>query len=248
VCSPTTGHNHIDIKALEARGVELLSLRGEREFLESIRATPEHTFGLILALLRRYGKAFSETAVGAWDRDTCRGEELCGMSVGIIGLGRVGYRVASYCQAFGANVCWYDTADVPSQPEWEKVHDIGSVIDLCRIVVLCASHEAGQDPIIGEAEIDALQGRYFINTARGELIDEPKLLSAIRNNRFAGVAIDVIANENGSNRLAEWRELMSGRNVLLTPHIAGATVESMKKTEMFIAQKLIDAMKQGEIR
>lgn len=247
LCSPTTGLNHIDLRALQSRGIKLLSLRGEREFLETIRATPEHTFGLILALLRKYGNAFSQTAGGGWNRDSCRGEELLGNSVGIIGLGRVGYRVASYCEAFGANVCWYDSADVLSHPSWEKVRDIGSVIYRSRIVVMSADHKAGQAPLIGEVEIKALRGKYFVNTARGELIDEPKFLSAIKSNDFAGVAVDVITNENGDNRLAEWQSLLQGRNVLLTPHIGGATVNSMERTEMFIAQKLIGAMKRGEI-
>lgn len=247
LCSPTTGYNHIDIDALEVRGIKLLSLRGEREFLETISATSEHTFGLIMALLRRYGKAFSEIKAGVWDRDACRGEEIQDNSVGIIGLGRVGYRVASYCEAFGANVYWYDPADVPSQPGWKRVHDLSSLIDLSRIVVLCASHNAGQNPLIGESEIKSLQGKYFVNTARGELVDEPRLLSAIRNNVFAGVAIDVVANENGDNFLAQWRKLLHSRNVLVTPHIAGATKNSMEKTEMFIAQKFLTVIKEGEM-
>jgi D-3-phosphoglycerate dehydrogenase len=88
LCSPTTGHNHIDAAALADRGVRLFSLRGERSFLETIRATPEHTLGLILALLRRYRRAFDDVAAGRWDRDACRGDELYGNRVGIIGLGR----------------------------------------------------------------------------------------------------------------------------------------------------------------
>ena len=83
-----------------------------------------------------------------------------------------------------------------------------------------------------------MEGRYLINTARGELVDEGALLAAVRSNRLAGVAIDVIADENGENRLAEWRTLLPGRNLIVTPHIAGATFDSMKRTELFIAEKL----------
>ena len=92
-----------------------------------------------------------------------------------------------------------------------------------------------------------MKGKYFINTARGELVDEQCLLLAIRNNSFAGVAVDVVANENCDNSLDEWRKLLPSRNILLTPHIAGATLESMKRTEMFIAEKLISAVNLGEI-
>lgn len=238
LCSPTTGHNHIDEAALSARGVRLLSLRGERAFLETIRATPEHTFGLVIALLRRYRRAFDDVAAGKWDRDACRGDELCGNRVGIVGLGRVGYRLASYFSAFGANITWCDPADVPSLPEWQRSPDIHGLIKTSRIVVLCASYRAGQPPVIGRNEVDAMEGRYFINTARGELVDEGALLAAVRSNRLAGVAIDVIADENGENRLAEWRALLPGRNLIVTPHIAGATFDSMARTERFITDKL----------
>lgn len=241
LCSPTTGHNHIDEAVLAARGVRLISLRGERTFLETIRATPEHTFGLILALLRRYRRAFDDVAAGRWDRDACRGDELYGNRVGIVGLGRVGSRLAAYFNAFGAHVTWCDPADVPSMPEWQRSPDIHRLIETSRIVVLCASYRAGQPPIIGEDEVDALDGRYFINTARGELVDEAALLAAVRSNRLAGVAADVIADENGNNRLSEWRALLPGRNLIVTPHIAGATFDSMARTELFIAEKLLAA-------
>ncbi len=247
LCCPTTGHNHIDEAALSARGVRLLSLRGEREFLETIRATPEHTFGLVLALLRRYRRAFDDVAVGRWDRDACRGDELYGNRVGIVGLGRVGSRLAAYFNAFGAHVTWVDPADVPSMPEWQRSPDIHRLIETSRIVVLCASYRAGQPPIIGKDEVDALEGRYFINTARGELVDEAALLAAVSSNRLAGVATDVIADENGNNRLSEWRALSPSRNLIVTPHIAGATFDSMKRTESFIADKLIVAEKEGKV-
>ncbi len=245
LCSPTTGHNHIDAAALVVRGIQLLSLRGERTFLETIRATPEHTLGLILALLRRHRQALDDIAAGRWDRDACRGEELFGNKVGIVGLGRVGYRLASYLSAFGADVVWCDPADVPSMPEWQRFPSILNLIESSRIVVLCASYHSNKKAIVGKNEIAAMAGRYFVNTARGELVDEEALLAAARSNRLRGIAIDVIANENGDNRLDEWRALLPGRNLILTPHIAGATFDSMSRTECFIADKLITATKEG---
>ncbi len=239
LCSPTTGHNHIDEKALVARGVQLLSLRGHREFLETIRATPEHTFGLVIALLRRYRRAFDKCTVRKWDRDACRGEELYGSRVGIIGLGRVGYRLATYFSAFGAQVSFFDTHDVPSLPDWKRSPDLHSLIKTSRIILLCASCRAGDPKIIGRDEVDAMEGRYFINTARGELVDEDALMTAVRFDRLAGVAIDVIANENGENHLAEWCTLFPGKNLIVTPHVAGATVEAMARTERFITDKLL---------
>lgn len=247
LCSPTTGHTHLDEVALRVRRVKILSLRGERAFLETIRPTPEHTFGLIIALLRRYREVFVDTLAEGWDRDRFRGEALFGNHVGMIGLGRVGYRVASYCEAFGAKVYWYDPADVPAEPAWKRMSDISKLIDASRIVVMSASFKLGQPPLVGRAEIELLSGRYLINTARGELVDEPALLSAIRDGRLAGVATDVISDENGVNRLAEWRALADGRNLILTPHIGGATVDAMARTERFIVDKLAAEIARREI-
>jgi D-3-phosphoglycerate dehydrogenase len=117
--------------------------------------------------------------------------------------------------------------------------NVMELIDASRIVVVCASFRVGQLPVLGPAEIERLTGRYLINTARGELVDEPALLAAIRDNRLAGVATDVVADEYGPNRLPEWRTLAAGRNVILTPHIGGATRDAMARTECFIADKLV---------
>lgn len=242
LCSPTTGHNHINEGALLERGIQLLSLRGEREFLETVRATPEHTFGLCIALLRRYRSAIDSVSCGEWDRNTCIGEELFGSQVGIIGLGRVGYRLATYFTAFGAHVNWYDPADVPFLSEWNRAQDVLDLIKKSRIIVLCANYHPGQKPIIGIDEINSMKGCFFVNTARGELVDEGSLLAALSLDLFAGVAIDVITNETSENRLSAWRGLLAGRNLILTPHIAGATSTSMRRTENFVVEKLARAV------
>lgn len=239
LCSPTTGHNHIDEAALERRKVKLISLRGERKFLETIRATPEHTFGLILALLRHYKLAMTHVDNGEWDRDKLRGEELFGQSVGIIGLGRVGYRVASYCEAFGAKIVYCDSKSVLAKSSWQDLKTIDAVIAASRIVVLCASYRNGMKPILGESEVALLKGRYFVNTARGELVDERALFHIIEKEQILGVATDVIARETGANQLQRWRIRAGAHaNVIVTPHIAGATVTSMARTEQFIAGRL----------
>jgi D-3-phosphoglycerate dehydrogenase len=239
LCSPTTGHNHIDLNAMEKRGVELVSLRGEQSFLAGIRATPEHTFGLMLSLLRNYHEAFLRKGHEVWDRDRYRGYELFGNSVGIIGLGRVGRIVADYCRAFGARVLYYDPCQEVAANEFNRMESIKELIDASRIIVLSASYEPKKGAIIDRALISRMEGRYFVNTARGELVDEPAMLAAIGSDFFAGVATDVVADENKNNRLREWIEVAEGRNVIITPHIAGATFTSMQNTEEFIVDKLL---------
>lgn len=238
LCSPTTGHAHLDEHALAARGIRIVSLRCEQAFLETIRATPEHTFGLILALLRRYRGAFSHVDAGGWNRDLFRGEELYGQRVGIVGLGRVGFRVASYCEAFGARVSYFDTKEVKADAGWQRMPGVQQLIEASRIVILCASYINGAAPILGRAEIAAMRGRYLVNTARGELVDEEALLKAIESDALEGVAIDVLSHETGAHQLQRWNAAAAKRNIIVTPHIGGATFTAMAKTENFIVGKL----------
>ena len=239
ICSATTGHTHLDENILASRNVKIISLRGEQVFLETVRSTPEHTIGLVLALLRNYRGAFSHVSAGGWNRDLFRGEELYGQRVGIVGLGRVGFRVASYCDAFGAHVSFFDTQDVKASEAWLRLSSIKQLIKSSRIIILCASHANEKKPVFGASEIALLHGRYLINTARGELIDENALLVAIEEGQLAGLATDVISNETGVNQLERWNAAATGHNVIITPHIAGATFSAMARTEQFIVDKLV---------
>lgn len=246
LCSPTTGHVHMDERELAARGIRIVSLRGEQSFLETIRATPEHTFGLTLALLRRYRGAFSHVDAGGWDRDLFRGEELYGQKVGIVGLGRVGFRVASYCEAFGAHISYVDTKEVKAGQGWERLPGVRQLIEANRIIILCASYTNGASPVLGRGEIAAMRGRYLVNTARGELVDEEALLEAIEADALEGVATDVLSHETGAHRLPRWNAAAASRNIIVTPHIGGATFTAMAKTENFIVSKLAQVLEATE--
>ena len=237
VCSPATGLTHIDLDALASRRIRLLSLKGETAFLDRIRATPEHALGLTIALLRHYRTAFLDETNAQWDRDRCRGEELHNTRVGLIGFGRVGRRVATYLVALGAQVEWFDPA-VTSAEIGNRHGSIESLIAASRIVILAASYQPGASFILHRDHIASLRGKYFINIARGELVDEEALLEAIEDGCLAGCAVDVISNELGLNRRDRWLAATRNRNVIVTPHIGGATFTSMQSTEEFLAEKL----------
>lgn len=241
LCSPTTGWNHLDTDELALRDICLLSLRGERAFLDTVRATPEHIVGLTLALLRRYKDAFLGETNGAWDRDRYRGRELYASRVGLVGFGRIGSRLAGYFRAFGAHVSFYDPEPAVAAASGAKREPtLERLIARSDIVIVCAAHTAANTGMIGKRQLDAMAGKYLINAARGELIDEADLLAKLEKGHFAGVALDVIADETGANRLERLLALTRGNNLIVTPHIGGATVESMEKTETFLAGKLAE--------
>lgn len=239
ICSPTTGLNHIDSDYCKSKGIDVISLKGEVSFLEKIVATPEHTFGLILALLRNYKAAF-DCNTKKWNRDTLRGHEISNKKIGIIGFGRVGRKLFEYLECFGAITYAYDKNEIPITKNLIVCKSMEELLKLSEVIVLCANYAGEQ--IVNSNSLAAMKDKYFINTARGELVDEISLIELLNVNHFAGVALDVITNEASNNNMKIIQSIKHP-NLIITPHIAGATFQSMEKTEVFIYNKLIREQK-----
>jgi D-3-phosphoglycerate dehydrogenase / 2-oxoglutarate reductase len=237
ILSATTGLNHIDLVEAERRGIEAISLRGETEFLRDVHATAEHTVALILAMLRRLPAAALSAVLGSWDRERFRGEELYGKTVGIVGYGRLGRMVAPLLHAFGARVVANDRkstspAAMPlDQLLWEA-----------DIVSLHASFDESLRGFFGEKQFSRMRPQsWFVNTSRGELVDERALIEALRSGHLSGAALDVVSGENDAD-LSRHPLVLYARdhpNLILTPHIGGCTTESLEKAEVFLAEKFV---------
>ncbi len=242
ICTPTTGLNHLNLDEIAKKNITVISLKGEQNFLKQIRATPENAFGLTLSLIRNYKEAFLNENNKKWDRDKYRGYELYENKVGIIGLGRVGKILAKYFKCFGSKVYFYDiNKSIKSFQGCVRLKSIEEVINNTNIVLLCADYNKKNKQFFSKKYIDLLKDKYFINISRGELVEEDYLIEKIEKNHFKGVALDVISNEtNKNNRMNDFIRLTKNRNFILTPHISGATFDSMGKTEEFIARKLVD--------
>jgi D-3-phosphoglycerate dehydrogenase / 2-oxoglutarate reductase len=242
IVTATTGLNHIDLAEAMRRDIGVLSLRGEVDFLRDVRGTAEHTLALILALLRHLLGARQHVQSGGWDRNLFKGTELYKKTIGVVGYGRVGRIVARYLKAFDARVLISD----PNVDPKSVRRDIAlmSLVKLLRQADLVTLHVDLSEKTRGFFGIDQFRamkrGASFINTSRGELVDENALLCALRSKRLSGAALDVLSNEN-SHSLKENALVAYARqhnNLIITPHIGGCTVESMKKTEYFLAKKL----------
>lgn len=242
IVTAATGVDHIDVEYARSKGIAVLSLRGEYEFLESVSASAEHSWALLLALLRRIPQAFASVRRGDWNRDLFRGHDLCDKRLGIVGLGRVGRKVASYGQAFAMRVAAYD----PEPLRWpEGVERCDSLAKLCQGRDVLSVHVPLTDEttrLVGRESLQRLApGAVLINTSRGEVLDEEALLESLVSGQLAGAAVDVVCGEGDSKLLSESALLAYARsheNLLVTPHIGGATFESMAKTEIFMAEKV----------
>lgn len=243
VVTATTGLNHIDLEEAYRRGISVLSLRGEREFLDGIYATAEHTWALVLSLCRHLPAAHAEVMNNSWERDLFKGTELHGKCIGIVGFGRIGTKVARYGVGFGMRVLVYDPKFPQGVSEIAEHVCLNRLLSEADIVSLHVNHDESTHELIGEKELRAMKpGAVLVNTARGEIISEDALLSCLSDRQIGGAALDVLTGENdgwtSSKRLIEYAR--SHSNVLITPHIGGCTEESMKKTEIFMAKKLIE--------
>ena len=247
IVSATTGLDHIDTVFAEKKGIAVLSLRGETEFLRSIPATAEHTWALLLALVRNLPGAFQSVLAGEWERDRFKGHDLAGKRLGILGLGRIGEKVARYGLTFGMRVFAHD----PYRSGWvDGVERTASLPDLLHQSDVLSIHVPLNEQtvrLVGAAELSCLPaGAVLVNTSRGPVLDEPALLAALESGRLAGAALDVLVGERENlSRSPLLAYARTHPNLILTPHIGGATYESMATTEIFMARKL-QAFLEGE--
>ena len=245
--SATTGLDHIDLEAAADGGVEVLSLKGETEFLEEMSATAELAWGLLLAVSRHIPDASQSVKEGGWDRDSFRGNELRGKRLGILGIGRLGRMVAEYGRTFGMSVAAYD----PYASDWPTGVELRSAAeDLMEDAQVLSIHVPLNDETRGRIDGDMLarmpEGAVLINTARGAVVDEAALLAALDSGHLAGAGLDVVADEfSGGTSQALLAYARDHGNLIITPHMGGATVESMEKAEVIMAQKLARFLESG---
>jgi D-3-phosphoglycerate dehydrogenase len=246
LCSPTTGLNHININN---NNIRVISLQGENEFLKEISATSEHIFGLVLSLLRNYKSIFNSNEHLEWNRDQHIGHEINGNQIGIIGMGRIGKLLAKYFNTFGATINYYDINENLTFDEQnynfmiKKKDSIEAVINSSNIVILSVNYNSNNESLINKKHFELLKDKFFINASRGEVINELDLLQFLEGNHFKGVALDVISNETYKNNgLNRFLMLAKNKNFIITPHIGGLTYRSLKLTETFIFNKLIEVL------
>ena len=245
IVTPVTGLDHIDIELCNEKGIQVISLNGETEFLKNVRATAELTVALTLALYRNIIPAAESVLKGEWKRDLFRGHELYGKTAGIIGVGRLGKIVAGYFKAFGMNLIGYDIADEYDVERMKKADSIEELLEKSDIVSLHVNYNEETKHLISENEFSYFKNdSILINTSRGGVIDEKALLAALEKNKIMGAALDVVQDEfnfSEDNLLVEYAN--RNNNLLIIPHIGGNTYESFEKTERFLAEKLIDRLK-----
>lgn len=248
--SNTTGHPHIDVDYARHKGVAVVTLKYEREFLDTITPTAELTWGLLIALTRQLLPAVDSTRQGHWNRRPFPGRRMLSrMSIGIVGLGRLGYKVAQYALKFGMEVSYYDPYRASGYPGLRRRASLEELVADVDVVSVHVPHEKETEGMFDDAVFSAFrQGAYFINTARGELVDHAAFLRALQSGRLAGAAVDVFEDEfapDFSARFTDhplWRYAQEHDNLILTPHIGGSTLDAWADTEWHTIQRILEVL------
>lgn len=234
------GFDNIDVKAATERGIVVTNTPSD-EVNESVA---EFTWSLILALSRRVVEADEFARKGAykgWEPDIFLGRDVYGKTLGIIGLGRIGTMVARRAKGFNMKVV-YTKKDRDRDREKElsiEYRELSILLEESDYVTLHVPLTPETTHLINKETLSKMKPTaYLINTSRGQVVDEHALADALRAGRLAGAALDVHENEPSMNP-----ELMQMENVILTPHIASATVEVREKMTEQAVDSIIKVLK-----
>jgi len=214
-----TGGNtpHLDLEAATRRGIVVCTSPGSGE------STAELTFALMLAVMRRLPQEHQAMRAGRWQ--TGQGVGLYGKTLGIIGLGRIGSRVAHMAQAFGMRVLatGFTLTVERAMAHGVRMAALEDLLARSDVVSIHLRLSERSDKLIGRQELRLMKPTaYLINTARGPIVDEAALIEALRHRRIAGAGLDVFAQEP----IEPSNPLLQLDNVVCTPHIGFVTQET----------------------
>jgi D-3-phosphoglycerate dehydrogenase len=225
------GVDAVDLEAATARGIVVTTTGAI-----NAAAVAEYTFALLLALARKIVPADASMRQGAWLRDPLVGMELDGKTLGIIGLGAIGRRVARQALGFGMHVVAHDP-NVPTPPDAAvRMAGFAELLASADIITLHTRYAPGSAKLIDAAALTAMRpGALLLNTARGELVDDAALTAALRSGHLAGAALDTFSEEP----LPAESPLRAMPNVVLSPHVAGQTAEAVVKVGLAAADAIL---------
>lgn len=256
IATRSTGFDHIDLDAAEARDVTVVTVPNYGE-----NTVAEHVFTLLLALARHLPQTLETTKEGIYAPAELSGFDLKGKTLGIVGMGRIGQHSARIGKGFGMEVIGFDLFEKPEVAEeiGFRYAPLDEVIASADVLTLHAPATAENIHLINEDSLGHMkQGAVLINTARGELVDTQALIAALESGHLAGAGLDTVEGEQFLNEqievntvldnkttkealvnLAETETLLRMPNVVVTPHSAYNTVEAVGRINAITTNNII---------
>ena len=232
------GVDNIDVAAATRRGIIVVNAPDGNTI-----ATAEHTFALMLAMVRKLCLANASMRRGEWNRSAFMGSELYGKTLGIIGFGRIGQEVAKRARAFEMNVLAYSRSLTPERAAQvgAKASSLEEILATADIITVHTPVTPETKGLLGEENLKKTKpGVMIINAARGGIVDEEALKRLLDSGHLAAAALDVYTQEPPADF-----QLMQMEQVTATPHIAASTKEAQLKVAHLVAEEVL-AFAQGQ--
>lgn len=230
------GLDGIDLQEIKERNIQVLAANEG-----NMDAVGEHAVGLLLSLMNNFRTADSQIRNGIWEREGNRGYELKGKTVGIIGYGHMGRAFARKLSGFEVNVIAYDKYKTGFSDQYAREVSMEEIVRYSDVLSLHIPLSRETKKMVDNEYFHHFRKPFFfINTARGEIVEVQAVLDNIKNGKILGAGLDVLEKEKFPT-LAEqqWYDtLRTNKKVILTPHIAGWTFESYRKISEILAGKL----------
>ncbi len=231
------GLDNIDVEYAKSKGIKVINTPGATSI-----SVAELTIGLLLGVMRKITYADREMRKGAWPKKKCKGIEMYGKTLGIIGIGRIGREVAKRARAFGMRVIYYDVYRPDEATERDlgiEFRELDSLISEADVITLHVPLVPATKHMINRERIEKMKdGAIIINAARGGIVDEDALYEALKSGKLYGAALDVYENEP----LKE-SKLFELDNVVLTPHIGAQAKEGQIRAGIEVARKIAETLK-----
>lgn len=247
LATPTTGIVHIDLNEVSNRGIQLISLRNEKQLLDNLSGTAELVWGLIFNFFRNIAQASCSVKGGDWNRDLFIGNEVRGKTLGIIGFGRLGRMVAEVGIALKMNVIYYDIQEKNHQ--FARRVSFEGLLEKSDIISIHVHLSDSTRNMISKRQFSKMKRRpLLVNTARGEVLDEDALASALYSGQVCGACLDVLCGEYWNNEVDMKRWLKGSKlisyaknydNLIITPHIGGLVHEGVVRAEMRLIEMIL---------
>ncbi len=233
------GHGHVDGKAAAERGVPVFN-----SAFENTRSVAEYVVGAAFSLMRRLHEHSASLHQGTWTKTDENSHELLGKTVGVIGYGATGTQAASMLELLGMNVIYYDpNPKFPRQSRAERKDTMDEVLTAADVITVHVP--GGRTVMTAEAIAKMKPGSFLINTSRGEAVDDKAVISALVSGQLAGFAGDVFTDEPKRRGEDFVHPLQEFSNALLTPHIAGSSIEAQRNIGIETAKRLLGYLATG---
>jgi len=230
ICTASTGTTHLNKKYLKKKNISILCLKEERNIINKISSTAEHAFALTMSSIRNIYHGYRDVLKGGWDYEKFIGRQLDGLTIGIIGYGRLGTLYAKYSLVFGARVIVYDPYKKVEEKNIEQFDEIELLLNQSDVISFHIHVTNETEKMVNKILFNYMKPNVLlINTSRGEILDEEDLLEFLKNNNKAKIATDVLSDEiNNRNKNPILEYARKSDQVIITPHIGGMTIEAQE--------------------